>query len=176
MTTDLHGLLTRDVEGVRIDFSRRYPTTVDDLWAAVTEPERVRRWLGPLYGDLRVGGRYELRMGDDVEDSAENARGEVLECEPPSRLVVTWVFPSERETRVEVRVRPDESGTAHADAHGEAWSVLELVHTGLSDEAARGYGGGWHACLDQLDDHVAGRTIRPWDELYSAVQDAYPLP
>ena len=172
MTTDPHGVLTRDVEGVRIDFSRRYPTTVEDLWAAVTEPERVRRWLGPVYGDLRVGGRYELRMGDDVEDSAENARGEVLECEPPSRFVVTWVFPTERETRVEVRVRPDEAGVAP----GGAWSVLELVHTGLSDEAARGYGGGWHACLDLLDDHVARRPVRPWDEVYAAVKDAYPLP
>ncbi|MBT0995846.1 SRPBCC family protein [Cellulomonas sp. DKR-3] len=163
--TDLHGLLTRDADGVRVVFRRSYPTTAEDLWAAVTEPERVRRWLGPLYGDLRVGGRYELRMGDDVADSDQNARGEVLECEPPHRLVVTWVFPSERETRVEVRVRPD-----------GALSVLELVHTGLADEAARGYGGGWHACLDQLDDHVAGRAIRPWDVLYAAVQDAYPLP
>jgi uncharacterized protein YndB with AHSA1/START domain len=172
MTTDLHGLLTRDAEGVRIVFSRKYPTTVDDLWAVVTEPERLRRWLGPVYGDLRVGGRYELRMGDDVEDSDENARGEVLECEPPSRLVVTWVFPTERETRVEVRVRPDETGAEP----GAACSVLELVHSGLPDEGAGDYCGGWHACLDQLDDHVAGRTIRPWDELYAAARNAYSLP
>lgn len=171
--TDVYGLLTRDDGGgVRVAFRRAYPTTVDDLWAAVTEPDRVRRWLGPVYGDLRVGGRYELRMGEDVADSDQNARGEVLECDPPRRLVVTWVFPSERETRVEVRILPD----AAAPADGGPRSVLELEHLGLSDEAARGYGGGWHACLDQLDDHVAGRPVRPWDALYAAVQGAYPLP
>jgi uncharacterized protein YndB with AHSA1/START domain len=159
---DLRGVLTQRADGVEVRFDRWYPTTPEDLWAAVTEPARVARWLGPVYGDLRVGGRYELRMGEDVPDAADSATGEVLRCEPPHTLAVTWVFPDETVTRVDVALRADGDGTR-----------LLLVHTGLADASARGYGGGWHACLDQLDDHLAGRPVRGWDDLYAAAAPAY---
>ncbi len=159
---DVRGVLTRRDDGVEVRFDRWYATTPEDLWAAVTRPDRVARWLGPLYGDLRVGGRYELRMGDDVPDAAENATGEVLVCTPPHELAVTWVFPDETVTRVDVRLRAQGDGTR-----------LLLRHTGLAEGGARGYGGGWHACLDQLADHVAGRPVRPWDALYAAAAPAY---
>ncbi|MFS0704530.1 SRPBCC family protein [Cellulomonas sp. 179-A 9B4 NHS] len=161
-TEDVRGVLTRRADGVEVRFERWYATTVDDLWEAVTAPARVARWLGPLYVDPRVGGRYELRMGEDVPDADDSATGEVLVCEPPRALAVTWVFPDETVTRVDVALRPDGDGTR-----------LLLRHTGLADASARGYGGGWHACLDQLDDHLAGRPVRSWDELYAAATPAY---
>ncbi|QCB93877.1 SRPBCC family protein [Cellulomonas shaoxiangyii] len=161
-TDDVRGVLTARSDGVEVRFDRWYPTTPQDLWAAVTEPARVARWLGPLYGDLRVGGAYELRMGDDVPGADDTATGEVLVCEPPRALAVTWVFPNETVTRVDVELAVDGAGT-----------LLRLRHTGLADDAARGYGGGWHACLDQLDDHVAGRPVRAWDVVYAAAAPAY---
>lgn len=162
MAADVAGVLTRTPDGVTVRFERAYPTTPEDLWATLTEPARVARWLGPLYGDLRVGGRYEVRMGDDVPDSDENATGEVLACDPPHHLAITWVFPNEVVTRVEVEVRSDDVG-----------ALLVLRHVGLEDAAARGYGGGWHACLDQLDDLVAGRSVRAWQVLFDAALPAY---
>ena len=159
---DVTGVLTRTPGGVTVRFERAYPTSPEDLWASLTEPERVARWLGPLYGDLRVGGRYEVRMGDDVPDSAENATGEILACDPPRHLAVSWVFPTEVVTRVEVDVRP-----------GDAGAVLVLRHVDLEDAAARGYGGGWHACLDQLGDLVAGRPVRGWQEAFDAAAPSY---
>jgi uncharacterized protein YndB with AHSA1/START domain len=33
-------------------FTRTYQTTIEDLWDACTNPERLRRWYGPVTGDL----------------------------------------------------------------------------------------------------------------------------
>ena len=33
---------------------RSYDTTVDDLWEAITTPERLARWFLPVEGDLKL--------------------------------------------------------------------------------------------------------------------------
>ena len=60
-----------------------YDTTVDDVWDAITNVERIPRWFLPISGDLRLGGRYQLEG---------NAGGEITVCEPPRNLEVTWEF------------------------------------------------------------------------------------
>ena len=162
MTDDLWGVLTSTPTGVTVRFERTYRTTPEDLWDSVTRPERLARWLGPVYGDLRVGGRYELRMGDDLPGAPQNAVGDVLECDPPHRLLVGWLFPGEDDSRVMLTVGPADGG-----------ATLVLEHLDLAESAARGYGGGWHASLDQLDDHVADRPVRPWQELFDAALPHY---
>ncbi|GIG23145.1 hypothetical protein Cch01nite_38690 [Cellulomonas chitinilytica] len=162
MTTDPHGTLATDAEGTTVRFERWYPTSVDDLWSALTERDRVGRWLGALHGDLRTGGRFELRMGDDLPGADQNATGEVVACDPPHGFAVSWAFPGEAETCVRATLRPDGDGV-----------VLVLVHSGLTLSAARGYGGGWHASLDLLDDAVAGRPARSWQEAFEAALPAY---
>lgn len=62
---------------------RTYPTTVEDLWEAITTPERLERWFLPIEGELKLGGRYQLKG---------NAGGTVLRCERPEALDVTWEF------------------------------------------------------------------------------------
>ena len=60
---------------------RTYDTTVDDLWDAVTTPERLARWFLPVEGDLKLGGRYQLKG---------NAGGTITRCERPDALDLTW--------------------------------------------------------------------------------------
>lgn len=60
---------------------RTYDTTVDDVWDAVTNAERIPRWLLPIEGDLQLGGKYQLEG---------NAGGEILTCDAPRHLAVTW--------------------------------------------------------------------------------------
>lgn len=62
---------------------RTYPASVEDVWDALTSPERIPRWLMPITGDLQLGGRYQLEG---------NAGGEILTCKPPRDLAVTWEF------------------------------------------------------------------------------------
>ncbi|HXW15906.1 MAG TPA: SRPBCC family protein [Terriglobia bacterium] len=61
--------------------TRAYDTTMDDVWDAITNPQRIVRWFLPISGDLRVGGHYQLQG---------NASGQIQVCEPPRLLQVTW--------------------------------------------------------------------------------------
>lgn len=63
--------------------SRAYPTDPDDLWDAITSPERLPRWFMPVSGDLELGGRYQLQG---------NAGGTITACDPPRHLALTWEF------------------------------------------------------------------------------------
>lgn len=60
-----------------------YDTTIDDVWDAITNAERIPRWFLPISGELRLGGRYQLQG---------NASGQITSCEPPRSLAVTWEF------------------------------------------------------------------------------------
>src|SRR5579862_2009041 len=60
-----------------------YDTTIDDLWDAISNPQRIPRWFLPVTGDLRLGGTYQLEG---------NAGGKITGCEPPRSLALTWEF------------------------------------------------------------------------------------
>lgn len=66
-----------------VEIKRTYDADPADVWDACTTPERVARWFSPISGDLRLGGRYAIEG---------NASGEILECEAPHRLALTWEF------------------------------------------------------------------------------------
>ena len=53
---------------------RTYDAPVEDVWDAITDPQRIARWFLPVTGDLRLGGTYQLEG---------NAGGKILRCEPP---------------------------------------------------------------------------------------------
>lgn len=76
---------------------RSYDTTVEDLWEAITGPERLARWFLPLEGDLKLGGRYQLRG---------NAGGTITRCDPPEAFDVTWEYGGAT-SWLNVRLEPD---------------------------------------------------------------------
>jgi uncharacterized protein YndB with AHSA1/START domain len=119
------GLVTREVRTgsrdgapTRIVVARRtYPTDQADLWDALTDPDRIRRWFVPVTGDLTVGGRYQVEG---------NASGVVQECAPPQRFAATWEMGPQM-SWLEVSLSPAGQSTtltltheAHVDP--EMWS------------------------------------------------------
>lgn len=135
---------TRDVNGrpARVLVaSRTYDTSIEDLWDALTSPERLPRWMGPVSGDFRLGGRYTIEG---------NASGEIVACEPPHHLAVTWVFGGD---------------TSWVDVSLEARSAdmaeLRLEHVAHVPEGFwKQYGPGatgvgWELALVALEDVVA---------------------
>ena len=71
----------RDGQPARtVILSRVLDTTVEDLWDAVTCPDRIPRWFLPVSGELELGGRYQLEG---------NAGGMVTACEPLAHFALT---------------------------------------------------------------------------------------
>jgi uncharacterized protein YndB with AHSA1/START domain len=87
-----------DGENASVILRRSYVAEVTDVWDAITNPERIGRWFLPVSGDLQLGGKYQLEG---------NAGGEVLRCEPPRLLKVSWVFGEGMYSEVEVRLSAD---------------------------------------------------------------------
>jgi len=68
-TTDQIDAIHREVERRSVDgdevvsvlLRRAYGASVQDVWSAVTDPERIARWFMPVSGDLREGGDFQLQ-------------------------------------------------------------------------------------------------------------------
>jgi len=121
--------------------SRDYDTTIGDVWDAITSAERIPRWFLSVTGELRLGGRYQLKG---------NAGGEITRCEPPRHLAVTWEFGGEV-SWVKVDLSDNENGGTH----------LKLEHIAHVDDARwaqfgpGAVGVGWDMTLMGLDRHLA---------------------
>ena len=50
-----------DGEGV-VRMEDRFDNGIDDLWGALTEPERLARWYGEVEGELSRGGEFRVRI------------------------------------------------------------------------------------------------------------------
>lgn len=132
-------------EARTIVIRRTYPAPVEDVWDAITDPERIGRWFMPVTGDFRLGGKYQLEG---------NAGGEILQCEPPRLLKVTWIFGPAEPGSSEVEVR--------LAAAGEDATVFELEHSAIVPPEMWGQFGpgavgvGWDLGLLGLSLHLAG--------------------
>lgn len=75
---------TREGENVAVvEVRRTYTGDIEDVWDALTNPERLPRWFLPVTGELRLGGRYQLEG---------NAGGTITSCDPPRSFATTWEF------------------------------------------------------------------------------------
>jgi uncharacterized protein YndB with AHSA1/START domain len=131
---------TESGETVAVTMQRRYPADPADVWQAITDPERVRRWFLPLTGDLREGGNFELEG---------NASGDIVKCEPPRHLVVTFGGES---SIVDVQLSGDGQQT-----------LLKLTHSVPVELAGSGAGAlyvgpGWDGALMGIALYLAGEA------------------
>ena len=138
--------LTREVV---IDAS---PETV---WAFLTDQEKIKRWKGTLVSlDATPGGAYRIEV-----IPSHIAAGEVVELDPPRRLVYTWGWETggpvpPGSTTVEYELVPEGAGTR-----------LLFTHRDLpSQEAADSHATGWDHYLERLAVASAGGDpgADPW--------------
>ncbi|MGY1635839.1 SRPBCC family protein [Geodermatophilus sp. SYSU D00742] len=161
---DVHarrGVVTTGADGRRrLEFRRSWPDPIEDVWSAVTEPERLARWIGTYDGERGAGGTGVFTMThEDGEHAGEALR--ILECDPPRRLVLEW--DAEWEWRVELDLSAAEG-------------VTTLVFTQVlrADIDPGDIAGGWHWYLDKLDAEVAGGDgPGEWEPFWAEVGPLY---
>ena len=105
-----------------------FPAPPEEVWEALTEPERLEEWFAnEVELDPRPGGTGVFRWGD-----GEERRATVREVEPVERLVLDWddagevVFTLEEVpdgTRLLVRETAPEWSTA-LELHALAWTPV----------------------------------------------------
>jgi uncharacterized protein YndB with AHSA1/START domain len=131
--------------GVRVQ--RRYGATLDELWAALVEPESVSSWLGSVNKiEPHEGGAFDVEFTPDRKNTMY---GRITAIEPPHFLELEWHFPGEPVSRVRLEL--------HEEADGVR---LVVDHRGLDQAAATAYGEGWKTHLAELESIVneGGRT------------------
>jgi len=158
-----------DGKGV-VRIEDRYDTDIQDLWSAITDPDRVARWHGQVEGNLRPGGEFRLY----VHDSGVEATGRVEECEPPRRLAVTTRETDESYRKGQGAPPFDQAIEATLTPDGDK-TVLVIEVQGMPLDKIAFYGAGWQIHAESLAAHIAGResgdTEARWGELVSPYQE-----
>jgi uncharacterized protein YndB with AHSA1/START domain len=148
VTREIH---TREYEGrpARVLLATcAYDTTIDDVWDAITNSERIRRWFLPISGDLRLGGCYQLQG---------NASGQITACDPPRMLDLTWEFGGQV-SWVQVRLTERSDG-------GTSLRLEHIAH--VPDDLWNQYGPGavgvgWDLAMLGLGRHLeTGAAVDP---------------
>lgn len=145
--------------GREIQLTRRFHAPIDAVWAAMTESERLERWIGRWEGDPRTG-RVDFYMTAEGEDPpAEEYRIEV--CEPPRRFSGTTAVGEDRwQLRFEL---------------SEQAGVTTLLFAQAMVDAVGDVGPGWEYYLDRLDAVLRDGDVAAvqWDAYYPAMKDYY---
>jgi uncharacterized protein YndB with AHSA1/START domain len=123
------------------------------VFKAWTDPDQVAKWFGPVGFetprdaveiDLRVGGRYELRMVHGGSGREHPVRYEIVEFVEPELLVL------KSEPMPEVGLH--QGTVARIELQEEAGKTrMTLTDGPYTEEGARGAGAGWEGAFDKLE-------------------------
>ncbi len=134
-----------------------YNTGIDDLWSALTDPERLARWIGTVDGDLRLGGTIHARFTSTWEGP-----GRIDVCDAPHRLLATMTPGTAEETLIEATL------TAEGDR-----TRLVIEERGLPLGVLPLHGAGWQVHVEDLAAHIDGRTAEAWKPRWEALAPTY---
>ena len=136
--------------------------TPEAIWDAITKPEWTARYgyAAKVDYDLRPGGAYRAYPGEEmakfegVPDVVVD--GEVLEADPPRRLVQTWRMLMDEDlkaegfTRLTHEIEPLESGVTKLTLIHELEGAPKLAALVTGEHESEGAGGGWSWVLSGM--------------------------
>ena len=121
-------------------------STPEKVWEALTSAEFSRKYFfgNAVEVDLRVGGAYIMR----TPDGSLHISGEVIECDPPKKLTVTfnvnWPALVERLGPTLVTYQIEPAGDA------VRLTMTELHDRPIGDDILSGGRAGWPVMLSSL--------------------------
>jgi uncharacterized protein YndB with AHSA1/START domain len=138
-------------------------TGIDDVWGALTAPDRLTHWFGQVEGELSPGGEFRVRIA-----LSGDRMGHVEACEPPQRLLLAMRDPDPQpgqpeQTVIEARLSVESARTR-----------LIWEERGMPVNLLPAYGAGIQIHVEQLADYISGRPLRDvearWNELFPSYE------
>lgn len=123
-------------------WERTFHAPIDDVWASVTESDRLARWFGTWSGDP-ADGFVTVQMNAEGDD-AEPSRFEIRACEAPTHLAVDVV---------------DEGGAWYLDlelSESDGTTTLVFAQRIPDVSIVEHTGPGWEWYLDRLTTAASG--------------------
>ena len=130
-----------------VRFERHLPQSVEQVWAAITEPEQYASWFPGLRFEPREGGLFRMNFDGDCDGPA-HVEGTVRVWDPPHTLQLGA-------TRWELSRLPG------GGCRLVFTDVLVFDGRRSEGEITNAVLGGWHRYVDRLEDAAAGRPVDP---------------
>ena len=142
--------------------------TPERIWEAITKPEWTQKYgyTGLADFDLKVGGKHRTRPTQEFIDAGftgDLVDGEVLEVDPPRKLVITWkllmgpeAMGAEPYTTLTYDIEATKTaGTRLTVTHDVTGAPLTAemvggVHEDINAGPGENAGGGWAWVLSDL--------------------------
>jgi uncharacterized protein YndB with AHSA1/START domain len=132
------------------------------IWDAITDPEWTDRYgYGGFveYDELNAGAAYRINAGTGMQAmgvSGPIIDGEILEADPPRKLVQTWrmlmdpALEAEGFTQVTWEIEPGDGGVCRLTVSHDLEGAPNLASMVDGAGEAEGAGGGWPWILSDL--------------------------
>ena len=136
-------------------------TTPEKLWSALTDADFMKQYWFGMHGESQwtAGSSWRLVSGGGQVFDA----GEIVEAEPPRRLVIRW----QHQNNSELKAEGESHCTMELEPSGPAVK-LSITHT-IEREPSKlieAVSGGWPKVLSNLKSLIETGS--------AALQDAYP--
>ena len=134
--------------------------TPQAIWDAITKPEWTQKYgyRGIAEFDLKPGGKYQARAPEDMQAMGMPellVEGEVVEAEPPRKLVHTWRAlwdedVASESTRVTFDIEEDDFGYTRLTVTHELENAPATAMQVAGEARLKEGGGGWSWILSDL--------------------------
>lgn len=155
--TTISGRLRVDDGRGTIAVEGLYDTDIHDLWSAITEPERVARWLANVDGTPALGDTFHATF-----TSTWDGLLRVDVCDAPNHLVLTSGVGEPDECVIE----------AWLSTEGDK-SRLAIEERGFTLDEYAAHGAGWQAHIEDLDAYLADRDKNDWADRWRVLIPTY---
>jgi uncharacterized protein YndB with AHSA1/START domain len=151
-------LRAEDGRGV-VRMEDTYDTDIADLWSALTDVDRLARWIAVVTGDARLGGTVQAHFTSGFDGECR-----VDVCEPERRLLVSVNLGQADRTVIEATLTREGDRTR-----------LVIEERGLPLDEYAAHGAGWQAHVEDLRALLSGRQPSDWSKRWGELEAAYEL-
>ncbi len=79
------GTVQRDGQTFTLSMQRDYQASIEEVWQALVEPDRLQRWLGTVCIEPRAGGRFEIDFDDEDHAGGGYCQVEAMSSDRPTK-------------------------------------------------------------------------------------------